>query len=129
MQNRQLHLSDPGAALQGNSKGLPPMPDITVIEWKPLHRNSLRGFLTAAMPSGMILHEILIHVAPDGPWAAPPSKPMIGRDGVAMKDANGKPRYSPIVSFTDKTNRERWSSAMIAALLAAHPAALEGGAE
>ncbi len=103
-------------------------PKITVDEWKPLHRNSMRGFMTATLPSGMILHDIVVHVSDAGPWAAPPSKPMIGRDGVAMKDAAGKARYSPIVSFADKQTRERWSSAMIAALAAAHPNALDGAA-
>lgn len=105
------------------------MPELTINDWKPLRRNSLRGFVTVTLPSGMILHEVLIHVTPDGPWAAPPSKPMIGRDGVAMKDAAGKARYSPIVSFADKPMRERWSSAIIAALLASHPDALTGAAE
>ncbi|SIQ46336.1 MULTISPECIES: hypothetical protein [Acidiphilium] len=105
------------------------MAELTITEWKPLRRNSLRGFATVTLPSGMILHEILIHNTPDGPWAAPPSKPMIGRDGVAMKDAAGKARYSPIISFADKATRERWSSAIIAALLASYPDALAGGAE
>ncbi|MEE3502640.1 hypothetical protein [Acidiphilium acidophilum] len=100
-------------------------PHIKVDEWKPMHRNSMRGFMTATMPSGMILHDIVIHGG-ETPWAAPPSKPMVGRDGVAMKDAAGKARYSPIISFTDKATREKWSSAMIAALLAAHPDALDG---
>ncbi len=104
------------------------MADIIVTEWKPLHRNSMRGFMTATLPSGMVLHDIVIHVTDGKPWAAPPSKPMIGRDGVAMKDAAGKARYSPIISFTDKTVRERWSSAMIAALVATHPDALGGAA-
>lgn len=102
------------------------MADIIVTEWKPLRRNSMRGFMTATLPSGMILHDIVVHVSDAGPWAAPPSKPMIGRDGVSMKDAAGKARYSPIISFADKATRERWSSAMIAALRAAHPDALGG---
>jgi len=103
-------------------------PQIKVDEWKPLHRNSMRGFMTATLPSGMVLHDIVVHVSDGKPWAAPPSKPMIGRDGVAMKDAAGKARYSPIISFTDKATRERWSSSMIAALTAAHPDALGGSA-
>ncbi len=102
------------------------MTSIIVTEWKPLHRNSMRGFMTATLPSGMVLHDIVVHVSDGKPWAAPPSKPMIGRDGVVMKDATGKARYSPIISFADKPTRERWSCSMIAALTAAYPDALGG---
>ncbi len=56
--------------------------------------------------------------------ASPPSKPMVGRDGVALTDANGKVKYSPLVEFTSKEIRERFSSAVVEALRAAHPEAL-----
>jgi hypothetical protein len=46
---------------------------------------------------------------------------MIGRDGVALKDEKGKVKYAPVVSFTDKNTRNRWSDAVIVALHAAHP--------
>ncbi|HQT86529.1 hypothetical protein [Acidiphilium rubrum] len=105
------------------------MAELTITEWKPLRRNSMRGFMTATLPSGMVLHDVVVHVTDGKPWAAPPSKPMIGRDGVAMKDGNGKARYNPIISFIDKPTRERWSAAIIAALLTVHPDALAGSAE
>jgi hypothetical protein len=104
------------------------MAGIIVTEWQPLHRNTLRGFLTATMPSGVVLHEVAIHVSENKPWASPPSKPMIDRDGVALKNPAGKMRYSPVVSFTDKITRDRWSAAVIAALIAAHPDVLDGAA-
>ena len=99
---------------------------IDVNEWKPLARNSMRGFMTVTLPSGMVVHDIVVHVTNGQPWAAPPSKQMIGRDGGALKDANGKGRYSPVISFADKATRDRWSDAVIAALTAAHPDALGG---
>jgi hypothetical protein len=55
----------------------------------------------------------------------PASKPMISRDGVVMKDAAGKVKYVPIVSFASKDLRDRFSTSVIEALLAAHPDALE----
>ena len=56
--------------------------------------------------------------------ASPPSKPMIDRDGAAMKDAAGKMRYSPLIEFTSKEVRERFSAAVIDGLRASHPEAL-----
>ena len=43
-----------------------------------------------------------------------------------MKDAtNGKVRYAPIIEFTSKEIRDRWSAAVIEAMRAAHPEAFE----
>ena len=36
-------------------------PPVTIADWKPLQRNTLRGFLTARLPSGMNLHDVSVH--------------------------------------------------------------------
>ena len=59
------------------------------------------------------------------PWASPPSKPMVDRNGVVLKDEAGKVKYSPIVELTSKEIRNRWSSAVIDAMRAAHPEAFD----
>ena len=103
-------------------------PSIIVISgWKPRQSGTLRGFCTAHLPSGMILHEIGIH---NGSWwASPASKPMLSKDGTALRDDAGKVRYSPIVSFTDKQTRDRLSRSVVEALRRAHPEVFaEGGA-
>ncbi len=104
------------------------MNDFSIQEWKPCRQGSLRGFATVALPSGMTLHGCGVFAGPTGPWAAPPTKPMIGRDGAAMRGVDGKTRHVPAVSFHDIAARDRWSAAVIAALLAAHPDALDGAA-
>ncbi len=81
------------------------MSAIKVRDWRPMPKGSLLGFVKVELPSGMILTDVTILTGRDGPWASPPSKPMIGRDGVAIKDPAGKPRYSPIVEFTSKEVR------------------------
>jgi hypothetical protein len=45
--------------------------------------------------------------------------------GIAMKDDAGKIRYAPFIEFRSKEIRDRWSSAVIDALRAAHPEAFE----
>ena len=100
------------------------MATITISDWKPRRSGALRGFVTVTLPSGMILHEICVLETSGKAWCAPPSKPMLGRDGAHMLDANGKKQYSQIIEFTTKEIRDRFSAAVIAALLTAHPEAL-----
>ena len=101
------------------------MATITISDWKPMNRGALRGFCTVSMPSGMTVHEVSIMQSHGRAWASPPSKPMLDRDGRAMVDDAGKRRYAPIIEFATKDIRDRWSDAIIAALLAEHPGALD----
>ena len=100
-----------------------------ILEWRPLRRNSLLGFARVELPSGMIIADVTVLTGDRGPWASPPSKPMIDRDGQAMKDSKGKIRYTPLIEFTSKEIRDRFSSAVIEAMRAAHPAAFEAHPE
>jgi DNA-binding cell septation regulator SpoVG len=96
---------------------------IVIEDWKPMRRGALLGFARVRFPSGMIVHDVTILTGERGAWASPPSKPMVTRDGTAMKDAAGKIRYSPVIEFTDKPTRTRWSNAVLEAMRAAHPEA------
>jgi hypothetical protein len=94
-----------------------------VIEWRPLRRNSPIGFAKVELPSGMIIADVTILTGERGPWASPPSKPMIDRDGHAMKDPKGKIRCTPLIEFTSKEIRDRFISTVIEAIRLAHPEA------
>ena len=59
-----------------------------------------------------------IEQPPRGETVAPASKPMIGKDGTALRDAEG---YSPIVSFDSKDARDRLNGAVLDALRLAQP--------
>lgn len=96
-----------------------------ILDFRPLRKNSLRGFAKIEFPSGLILTDVTILTGERGPWASPPSKPMVGRDGTVMKDDNGRARYVPIVEFTTKAVRDRWSAAVIEAMREAHPEVFE----
>jgi hypothetical protein len=99
-------------------------PAPTIEEWKPVVKGSLRGFAKVRLPSGMVLNEVTVLVANGTAWASPPGKPMLGRDGNVMRDEAGKPRYSPIVTFSSKELRNRFSDGIIEALLQRYPDAL-----
>ena len=99
------------------------MSGFLIRDWRPMRKNTLLGFAKVELPSGMILADVTVLVGERGPWASPPSKPMIGRDGTAIKDAAGKARYTPIVEFASKDIRERFSAGVVEAMRAAHPEA------
>lgn len=97
------------------------MSAITIEEFTPIVRNTLRGFAKVALPSGMILSDVSVHVSGETAWASPASKPVLDRDGVAMRDSAGKIRYVPIVSFARRDLRDRFSNGVIEALRGSHP--------
>jgi hypothetical protein len=107
--------------------GGPSMNDVTIEDFKRVTKATLRGFVRVQFSSGMIMAEISIHLGADGkPWASPPSRPMVDRDGTVMREPNtGKVRWQPLVSFTSGRLRNEWSRQIIEALLKQFPDALE----
>jgi hypothetical protein len=103
-------------------------PQVTISDWRPHEASTLRGFFTSHLPSGMSLHENSLHYRDGQWWVMPPSKPMVGRDGMVLRDGNGKPRYTPIVTFGRKEARERFNANVIAALRLALPEVFEAEA-
>lgn len=97
-----------------------------ILEWRPLRKNSLLGFAKVEFRSGLIFSDITVLTGERGAWASPAAKPLIDRAGAVMKDSTtGKVRYAPIIEFTSKEIRDRWSAAVIDALRATHPEAFE----
>jgi hypothetical protein len=96
---------------------------ITIEEFRPFLKNSLIGFCRVRMPNGLVFHDVSVHRQGDAVWASPSAKAQIGRDGTHIKK-DGKPQYSPVVSFASKEVRDKFSDAILGALRASHPEAL-----
>jgi hypothetical protein len=95
---------------------------VSVSNWKARTSGTLRGFLSAHLPSGLVLHELMLHERDGQWWLSFPSKPMLGADGVALRDERGKIRYSaPIIEFTSRSAKDRFSALVLEALREAHP--------
>ncbi len=95
-----------------------------ILEWRTVAKNTLRGFALVRQPSGMVIADIGLHQREGKAWASPPSKPMLDRDGRQMRDADGKARWSNLISFADRATQTTWSDAVVAAVRAQHPEAL-----
>ncbi len=101
------------------------MTGIVIEEFTPVVRNSLVGFARVRMPSGVIFHDVGIYKKDGKAWATPSGKPLLGRDGTQMRGRDGKALWVPIVSFASKEVRDKFSSAIIAAIEATHPEAFK----
>jgi hypothetical protein len=96
---------------------------ITIEEFKPLRNNNLIGFARVRMPSGVIFHDVSVHNSNGSWWASPASKPQINRDGVCLRGKDGRILYIPIVSFSSRELRDKFSTGVIDAMRLAHPEA------
>ena len=95
---------------------------ITVADWKPRESGTLVGFFSAGMPSGVTFNELMLHHRDGAWWISFPSKPMLGADGVALRDERGKVRYSkPLIEFASRHARDRFTAQVLAALRQTHP--------
>jgi hypothetical protein len=103
----------------------PTGPRAELISWRPLHRNTLRGFASVRFPSGLEVYQITVHVCGDRAWASPPARPWIDPNGSVTRDPQGKNKYQAIFGFVSPAKRSRWSRAVIEALLSAVPNALD----
>jgi len=49
-----------------------------------------------------------------------PGKALVDRDGQPLRDAKGKPRFSPVLEWEDRDAQSRFSDAVVAAVQAEH---------
>jgi hypothetical protein len=99
------------------------MAGITLSKWTPLRRNTLRGFAEVSFGPSLLISDVCLHTKNGRSWASLPSKPMVSKDGAVLRDGAGKPRYSPILSWTDKTAADRFSEAVVAEVIRIYGAA------
>ncbi len=95
-----------------------------ILDWRSIRKGQLLGFVQVPLSSGMLLSDVAVMNGSSGTWVSPPAKPRLDKDGAALRDQNGKILYTPVVEFASKELRDKFSSAVIAALKARHPEAL-----
>jgi hypothetical protein len=99
---------------------------IEILEWKPVRKGPLRGWATLKIERmHQKIHDVGIFEQDGKRWANLPSKPMIGRDGMVLKDTAGKTRYQPTIEWTDKETIERFNAAVVQELLTRFPGAFD----
>jgi hypothetical protein len=100
-----------------------------LLNWRAVRKGeTLRGFASVELPSGMILHEVAVHLAANRRgWASPPARPLLDRDGRHMRDANGKGRWAPLIEFATRERSDAFSALVLRLVGEDHPGDLEHG--
>jgi hypothetical protein len=98
---------------------------ITCRDFKAHRRNTLVGFATVRVAElHLDISDIAVHERNGGYWAQLPARPMLDKNGVAIRDpASGKVSYANVFQFTDKATRDAFSHAVINAVLRVFPEA------
>jgi len=101
-----------------------PRPQMRLIRWRPVVKNSLRGFADLELPNGLRLLDCPALMSSGRAWATLPGKPQIDADGRQNRDAAGKPSYIPVAEWRSKELREGWSDRVAELVRQEHPEAL-----
>ncbi|HEY7306265.1 MAG TPA: hypothetical protein VH601_19225 [Bryobacteraceae bacterium] len=84
--------------------------EIAVSNWRECRKgDSLQGFITLTLPSGMVLHDATYHQRTDGSrWIGLPGRP--------YRKADGTEAWTRIIDFVDKAAHKRFQEAVLGAL-------------
>jgi hypothetical protein len=108
------------------------MPKLTITcqSFHPLRRNTLYGFAEILIRDmHLSVKDVAVHEKNGKRWAQLPSKPLIGKDGVALKDeTSGKTRYASLMQFTNREIADAFSNAVVRAVLEHEPGAFDSDA-
>lgn len=97
---------------------------VRCIAWRPLHKNTLRGFADICIVEmRMTIREVAVHAQGPKAWAQPPARPWI-QGGELVREA-GKIQYSPILEFDGAAVRAAFSAAVVRAVRDYDPRALD----
>jgi hypothetical protein len=82
--------------------------EFQITAWKPHLKNSLRGFFTAILPSGLVIHDLMLHERDGARWIGFPAR--------EWKDAQGEKQYARFIEFSSRAATDRFQVAALEAL-------------
>jgi hypothetical protein len=88
--------------MTGNENG------IEVFDWKTFERNTLRGFFSVKLPSGMVIHKMNLHEKGSQRWIGFPAEKYEKRDGSVG--------WSAMVEIPDRDRADRFRDLVVGAL-------------
>jgi hypothetical protein len=91
----------PGAGSAGNR-------EIIISDWKPLTKNTLRGFFSASLPSGMILRSVMLHEKGEARWIGLPAR--------EWTNDRGEKQFSKLIEFSNREVADKFRDTMLEAL-------------
>lgn len=83
--------------------------EYTVIKWKHYEQNTLRGFFSVLLPSGMIIHDFMYHKKGEDRWVNAPSRP---KDAIIGSDN----RFPPLIEIPSQEKKKQFNDELLDAL-------------
>src|SRR5262245_65764515 len=78
---------------------------ISIRDCRPHSKNTLRGFFTARLPSGLVLHDLMVHERDGARW--------IGFPGREWVNARGEKQYARFIDFASRVAGDRFRDAVL----------------
>jgi len=91
----------PGAGSAGHR-------NIQIADFKPHEKNTLKAFFTARLPSGLILHDLMLHQKGDARWISYPAR--------EYTDTQGNKQYARFIEFASREAADRFRDTVLEAL-------------
>jgi hypothetical protein len=82
---------------------------IEIKNWTPLTKNTLRGFCTVKLPSGMLIHAVMLHEKGDHRWISLPAREY-------TDEKTGKKQFARFIEFDNRTIADRFRDQVLASL-------------
>jgi DNA-binding cell septation regulator SpoVG len=86
----------------------PPARRIVISDWRPRERNTLRGFFTVTLPSGMVVHDAMLHERGEVRWIGLPAR--------EYTDPAGKRQFARIIEFVNREVQDKFQATVLEAL-------------
>lgn len=82
--------------------------DIQISNWKLHRKNTLVGFFTAALPSGLVLHNLMLHQKDEARWIGFPAR--------EWTDQQGAKQYARFIEFKNRAAADQFRDHVLEAL-------------
>jgi hypothetical protein len=82
--------------------------DVVIAGWKRLQKGTLVGFFSATLPSGMVLHNLMLHERNGARW--------IGFPGREWTNQAGQQQFAKLIEFRDRATADKFRDAVLDAL-------------
>jgi hypothetical protein len=79
-----------------------------ISDWKSFNKNTLRGFFTVTLPSGMVIHKCSLHEKNGNRWIGLPAEKYSKHDGTTA--------YSVLLEFTSRQIADNFRKQVLLAL-------------
>jgi len=89
---------------------------MTASDFRVVENNTLRGFFTLELASGLVLHECALHESGEKRWVALPAKADLDAEGRQRRSVDGKKMYKPVVTIPDRARRNRFQKQALEAV-------------